>query len=95
MKCVKNKNFLSLVKSITFICLKTYIFYFGKYFSPLLPNHTYSTKNNKTNFPNIKLQIERIFSRFRICKLMNEIPEEILEQQSKYSLKKKLKKTYN
>ena len=62
---------------------------FDKYFSPLLPNHSYSTRNTRINFPGIRLRIERNFTVFRICKLMNEIPEEFLEQQSKNSLKNK------
>ena len=62
---------------------------FDKYFSPLLPNHSYSTRNTRINFPGIRLRVERNFTVFRICKLMNEIPEEFLEQQSKNSLKNK------
>ena len=44
-----------------------YFFYFGKHFSPLLPNDNYSNRNIKINFQIIRLQNERNLSVYWIC----------------------------
>ena len=63
--------------------------FFDSYFSPLLPNHNYPFRNVRINLPYTRLQIGKNFTIFRVCDLINEIPEELLAQQSKASLKRK------
>ena len=54
---------------------------------PLLPNHSYNTRNTKINLPITRLSVEKNFTTFNLCKFINEIPESFIEQQSKRSLK--------
>lgn len=64
---------------------------FNEYFLPLLPSHTYNTRNVRINLPVIRLEVERHFALFQCCKLLGELPDELLEPQSDYSLKVKYK----
>ena len=61
---------------------------FIEHFLPLLPVHNYSTRNSRINLPYVRLNIEKNFVIFQVCKLINELPEELLLPQSKALLKK-------
>ena len=61
-----------------------------KYFTPLLPSHNYNTRNVRINLPAIRIELEKISTIYNICNLINEVPSDLLIQQSKHSLKKKL-----
>ena len=64
---------------------------FRKHFLPLMPRHTYSTRNTKINLPTVRLEIEKQFTIFQCCKLLNDIPEELIVQQTDTSLKNRYK----
>ena len=64
---------------------------FFKYFLPLVPRHAYSTRNTKINLPIVRLEIEKQFTIFQCCKLLNDIPDELMVQQTDTSLKNKYK----
>ena len=51
---------------------------FNEYFISLLPSHTYNTRNVRINLPVVRLEVERHFALFQICKLWNELPEAVL-----------------
>ena len=65
---------------------------FNEYYVPLLPSHRYTTRNKRINLPVVRLEVERHFALFQSCKLMNELPEELLEPQSDHTLKVKYKR---
>ena len=65
---------------------------FNEYFAPLLPSHSYNTRNIRINLPVVRLEVERHFTLFQSCKLLNELPDELLEPQSDNSLKVKYKR---
>ena len=65
---------------------------FHEYFAPLLPSHSYNTRNIRINLPVVRLEVERHFTLFQSCKLLNELPDELLEPQSDNSLKVKYKR---
>ena len=74
-----------------------YVFYknlelFNKYYVPLLPMHTYETRNTKINLPMVRLEIEKHFTIFQSCKLLNELPNYLMEPQSDFSLKEKFRR---
>ena len=48
---------------------------FETYFLNLLPTHHYQTRNSRINLPPTRLQIEKNFTIFQVCKLYNEIVE--------------------
>ena len=60
-------------------------------FSHLLPNHQYLTRQNRINLPIIRLNIEKHWTIFQCCKIINELDEEFLHPQSTVALKKKFK----
>ena len=66
--------------------------FFNDYYAPLLPTHSYGTRRIKINLPPVRLEIEKQSTIFQTCKLLNEIPTELLEPQAKETLKKKFKK---
>ena len=65
--------------------------FFNEYYAPLLPSHSYGTRRIKINLPPVRLEIEKQSTIFQTCKLLNEIPAELLEPQTKEILKKKFK----
>ena len=76
-----------LLKFLHFI-LYTKFDLFLDNFSSLLPSNVHNTRN-RINLPNIGTEVERRFVIFKCCELIRNIPEELLLQQSKYSLKTK------
>ena len=64
---------------------------FNKYLRPLLPQHHYRTRGTRINLPDVRLQIEKQFAIFQMCKLFNELPECIIDSQSRQSLKYRFK----
>ena len=64
---------------------------FRRYLMPLLPQHRYGTRNTRINLPAVRLQIEKQSTMFQMCKLFNELPENLIEQQSHQSLKRRFK----
>ena len=61
---------------------------FHKYFSYLLPTHSYLTRNTRINLPQVRLDVGKRFTIYKVCVLMNEIPVELINPQTKYNLKK-------
>ena len=62
---------------------------FNKYYLPLLPTHSYDTRNRRINLPVVRLEIEKQFALFQSCKLLNELPDDLLLPLSNYSIKVK------
>ena len=60
---------------------------FEEYFSHLLPDHNYETRNKRINLPAARLDIEKQATIFQCCKLINDIDECFLFPQSKQILK--------
>ena len=65
---------------------------FEKYYMPLLPTHSYSTRVKRINLPAVRLEVEKRFVIFQSCKLLNELPDDLLEPQTDYSLKVRYKR---
>ena len=64
---------------------------FLTHFAPLLPSHSYNTRQKRINLPNVRLEIEKNSVVFQCCKLLNDMPCNLLEPQSNRSLKLKFK----
>ena len=64
---------------------------FIKYFNSLLPHHSYNTRDFRMRLPPIRLTTERNFTIFKICNLMNNLPDNLLYPQFKNTLKKNFK----
>ena len=64
---------------------------FDRHLRPLIPQHPYGTRRTRINLPNVRLQIEKQFAIFQMCKIFNELPEYITDSQSRQSLKYKFK----
>ena len=80
-----------LLRFLHFIMYKDYDL-FETYLRPLLPQHGYMTRNIRINLPSVRLQIEKQSVIFQMCKLMNELPQHLIDPQSLYSLKINFKK---
>ena len=65
---------------------------FNKYYLPLLPTHSYGARGTRINLPSVRVEVERQFALFQSCKLLNEIPSDLIQPQSNYSLKIKYKR---
>ena len=65
--------------------------FFNEYFAPLLPSHSYGTRGVRINLPSVRLEIGKQSTLFQTCKLVNELPTELLEPQADGTLKKKYK----
>ena len=63
-------------------------YFFNEYYSPLLPSHSYGTRGVRISLPSVRLEIEKQSTLFQTCKLLNELPTELLEPQSTRTLKK-------
>ena len=61
-------------------------------FSNLLPNNLHNTRNPRINLPIVRTNVEKNFLIFQICSLMREVPNHLLEPQSKVTLKRNFKK---
>ena len=81
---------LFLLKFIHFCFYKDNTF-FDEYFAPLLPNHSYLTRNKRINLPSCRLDIQKHSTIFQCCKLLNEVSEELINPQSNRSLNKQFK----
>lgn len=64
---------------------------FVNHLLPLLPNHTYETRNIKINYPHIKLEIERSMPIYNMIKFFNTFPYDLIKLQSEFSLRKNFK----
>ena len=62
---------------------------FETYFARFLPVHNYQTRDRRINLPTIRLQIEKQFTVFQLCKKYNDLTDDLLAPQSKKSLTKK------
>ena len=60
---------------------------YNRILRPLIPQHHYGTRGTRINLPVVRLQIEKQFTVFQMCKLLNELPEYIIDAQSRQSLK--------
>ena len=65
--------------------------FFNEYFAPLLPSHSYGTRGVRINLPSVRLEIGKQSTLFQTCKLVNELPTDLLESQADGTLKKKYK----
>ena len=62
-------------------------------FSNYLPSSNYNTRNSdRINLPNVRTEIEKNFTVFKICELMRELPDDLLLPQHSNTLKNKFKK---
>ena len=66
--------------------------FFDEHLVPLLPQHQYGTRGIRINLPVVRLQIEKQFTIFQMCKLFNELPDYLINPQSRQTLKCKFKK---
>ena len=78
---------LQLLKFLHFILYDDNLI-FNENLSHLLPSHTYNTRGTRINLPSVRLQIEKNFTLFKLCELLNELPEELILPQSKIKLKR-------
>ena len=95
----KQLNLLKFCDILKLFLLKFihYMFYvnpdiFVSHFLSLLPSHHYATRNSRINLPETRLDIEKSFTIFQVCKLYNKIDASFLEPQSKHTLNKNFKK---
>ena len=58
-------------------------------FSHLLPSHSYDTRSKRINLPDVRLIIEKQFTIFQMCRIINDLPDYLLLPQSLNSLKHK------
>ena len=59
--------------------------------SHLLPNHAYNTRKMKINLPFIKISLLKTLLIYNCIKLINSLPNSLIEPQSLSVLKKKSK----
>ena len=64
---------------------------FNSNFNNLLPSHSYGTRGVRINLPSIRLNIEKSFTLYQCCKVMNDVPDYLLKPQTKYMLKRNFK----
>ena len=81
---------LSLLKFLHFILYKRPEL-FEIYFSHLLPDHSYATRNIKIRLPITRLEMEKRSTVFRCCVLINEIHDKFILPQSMIALKRNFK----
>ena len=65
---------------------------FDNYFFHLLPDHSYSTRNIKINFPQIRLELEKHNTIYNMINIYNTAPNHLIQPQSSYTLKRNFKK---
>ena len=65
---------------------------FEEHFAELLPDHKYETRHKKMNFPIVRLQSERVMTKYHFIRLFNDLPENFFIPQSAQTLKTKYKK---
>ena len=65
---------------------------FIKHFETLLPQNNYVTRNSRINLPYVRTNSEKHFTIYQVCKLIRELPENMIQPQSYYVLKKNFKK---
>ena len=65
---------------------------FIKNFETLLPQNNYVTRNSRINPPYVRTNSEKHFTIYQVCKLIRELPENMIQPQSYYVLKKNFKK---
>ena len=65
---------------------------FTKDLSNHLATNLHNTRNPRINLPIVRTNVEKNFLIFQICSLMREIPNHLLEPQSKVTLKRNFKK---
>ena len=65
---------------------------FIKNFETLLPQNNYVTRNSRINLPYVRTNSEKHFTIYQVCKLIRDLPENMIQPQSYYVLKKNFKK---
>ena len=91
----KQLNFLKLkdvyrfflLKFIHFVMFKRHDIYIDC-FEAHLPVNTHNTRNNRINLPYVRTEVEKRFTVFQCCKLIRELPENLLAPQTTNSLKR-------
>ena len=61
------------------------------YFAPLVPRHTYASRETRLRLPPVRLEVEKRATLFQSVKLYNELPHELLQPQSLKSLVQRFK----
>ena len=69
-----------LLKFIHFCIYERYDL-FLEYFYNLIPNHNYPTRNIRIHLPNVRLDVEKHFTVFQACELINNIDESFLQNE--------------
>ena len=95
----KQLGLLKLKDIYCFFCIKyihsllygTRTAKFIENFSHLLPNHAYNTRKMKINLPFIKISLLKTLPIYNCIKLINSLPNSLIEPQSLSVLKKKSK----
>ena len=64
---------------------------FQNHFIQLMPTHSYNTRENKINYPNIRLEVEKCLPVYNSVRVINEFPDFLLLPQSACTLKNKYK----
>ena len=64
---------------------------FRKYFSHLLPAHNYRTRGSTIHLPLVRIEVEKQATIFQCCKVINEVPDYLLEPQSPGVLRRRYK----
>ena len=64
---------------------------FIKHFEPLLPQNNYAMRSSRINLPYARTDAVKHFTIFQVCKLIRELPEQMLQPQSYFVLKKNFK----
>ena len=60
---------------------------FLTYFGPLLPHHSYNTRDVRMVLPPAPLDIVKNFTVFKVCQMLNSLPANLFDPQSKRMLK--------
>ena len=63
---------------------------FDIYFISLLPNHSYTLREIKLNYPPVRIELERCMTIFQCVHIYNKIPKYFLLPQSASRLNKEL-----
>lgn len=67
---------------------------FNQCFAPLIPSHNYPT-TTRFNFPAVRLNVEKSFTVFNCIKLVNNLPEILLESANTGTINKRFKHYVN
>ena len=67
---------------------------FYSHFYHLLPQHGYATRGIKMNFPRIRLEILKSLPVYNCVRLINSVPDDLVQPQTEQTLKRKAKEYF-